>query len=86
MRDIEDLAAVAVDCGFHIHKELGPGLLKSAYEAILAAALMDRGLAVDRQRPVALNFRGLVLSAGFRADLIVETTTAGALAAAESRD
>jgi iron complex transport system substrate-binding protein len=74
MRDIEDLAAVAVDCGFHIHKELGPGLLESAYEAILAAALMDRGLAVDRQRPVALNFRGLVLSAGFRADLIVENS------------
>jgi GxxExxY protein len=72
MRDIEDLAAAAVDCGFHIHRDLGPGLLESAYEALLAAALMERGLAVDRQRPVPLNFRGLVLSAGFRADIIVE--------------
>lgn len=74
MPDLERLASVAVDCGFHIHKELGPGLLESVYEAVLFAALADRNLAVERQRPVPISFRGISLSEGFRADLIVENS------------
>lgn len=74
MQDIESVASVAVDCGFHIHKELGPGLLESVYEAVLYAALSERGLAVQRQRPVPISFRGVVLNEGFRADLIVENS------------
>ena len=74
MQDLESVASIAVDCGFHIHKELGPGLLESAYEVVLAAALAERGLAVDRQRPVPIKFRGLVMNEGFRADLIVENS------------
>jgi iron complex transport system substrate-binding protein len=72
MAAIEELASAAVDCGFHIHKELGPGLLESVYEAVLAEALTQQGLAVRRQQPVPITFRGLVFSDAFRADLIVE--------------
>ena len=71
MHNAEELAAVAVDCGFHIHKEIGPGLLESVYEAVLAASLIERGLKVERQKAVPIKFRGLTLAEGFRADLVV---------------
>jgi iron complex transport system substrate-binding protein len=73
MSDIEELASTAVDCGFHIHKELGPGLLESAYEVVLAHALVERGLAVARQKPIPISFRGISLNEGFRADLVIES-------------
>ena len=73
MSGIEELASTAVDCGFHLHKELGPGLLESVYEAVLAEALIQRGLSVQRQRPIPIKFRGIALNEGFRADLIVES-------------
>lgn len=72
MSAIERVASVAVDCGFHIHKELGPGLLESVYEALLAEALVQQGLTVTRQQAVPISFRGVVLPEAFRADLIVE--------------
>ena len=71
MHDLEDISSIAVDCGFHIHKELGPGLLESVYEAVLAASLAEHGLVVERQRLVPVTFRGLTLTEGFRADLVV---------------
>jgi iron complex transport system substrate-binding protein len=74
MSAIERVASVAVDCGFHIHKELGPGLLESVYEVLLAEALAEQGLAVVRQQAVPINFRGIVLPEAFRADLIVENS------------
>ena len=72
MPAIEELASAAVDCGFHIHKELGPGLLESVYEMVLAEALIQRGLAVARQQPVPIVFRNLVFADAFRADLVIE--------------
>lgn len=72
MRDLEQIASVAVDAGFHLHKELGPGLLESVYEAVLAAALQRRGLVVERQKPIPISFEGVALAEGFRADLVVE--------------
>jgi GxxExxY protein len=72
MRDIEDLAATAIDCGFHMHKELGPGMLETVYEAILEAALQERGLSVQRQVPVPIVYRQLTIVEAFRADLLVE--------------
>ena len=74
MKAVEEIASIAVDCGFHIHKELGPGLLESAYEAVLAESLLQQGLAVTRQQSVAISFRGIVLPEAFRADLIVENS------------
>jgi len=70
--DVEELASIAVDCGFHLHKELGPGLLESAYEAIMADQLARRGLNVLRQVPIPLRYGGVELPEGFRADLLIE--------------
>jgi GxxExxY protein len=60
-----------VDAAFHVHKNLGPGLLESVYEAILARELAKRGLRVARQHPVPIVYDGLKFDEGFRADLIV---------------
>ena len=72
MVDIEELARLAIDEGFRIHKELGPGLLESVYEAILAASLARGGIQVERQKPIAIEYDGMVLGEGFRADLLIE--------------
>lgn len=69
---LEELASIAVDCGFHLHRELGPGLLESAYEVILEEALASEGLQIARQVPVPITFRGIHLPDAFRADIIVE--------------
>lgn len=72
MKNLEELASAAVDCGFRIHKELGPGLLESVYEAILADALNRAGFAVERQKPLPISFEGVKISEGYRVDLLIE--------------
>ena len=72
MQDLERIAKTAIDCGFQIHEQLGPGLLESVYEAVLAQALQQAGFAVERQKAIPIVFNGLALEEGFRADLIVE--------------
>jgi len=67
-----ELAAKVMDASFLIHRELGPGLLESVYEAVLAKLLADKGLFVERQVAVPVMFQGLAFDEGFRADLIVE--------------
>ena len=72
MKNLEELAKTAVDCGFRIHKTLGPGLLESVYEAILADGLTRASLFVERQKPLPISFEGVQLSEGYRVDLLVE--------------
>lgn len=72
MREIEELARLAVDAGFKIHQDLGPGLLESVYEVVMATHLSRAGLSVERQKPVEIEYDGLILGEGFRADLLVE--------------
>ena len=55
-----------------VHHELGPGMLESAYEACLMFELLDRGLAVERQKALPLVYRGQQLDCGFRIDLLIE--------------
>lgn len=71
-RRINDLSRIVVDCAMKIHMELGPGLLESAYEALLENELKKRGVSVQRQIPVPLVWDGVKLPEGFRADMIVE--------------
>jgi GxxExxY protein len=67
-----EIGRIIVDCAVQIHKELGPGLFESVYEVILAHALAQLGLQVERQVPIAIEFHGISFEEGFRADLIVE--------------
>jgi len=61
-----------VDAADKVHKALGPGLLESVYEAVLAKELEKRSLKILRQVPVPIDVFGLNFDEGFRADLIVE--------------
>jgi GxxExxY protein len=72
LREIEEVVSVAIDCGFHLHKELGPAVLESVYEALLAERLKRRGLSVERQKALPISFDGVALREGFRVDLLVD--------------
>jgi len=56
-----------------VHRELGPGLLESAYEQCLAFELNRRGLQVERQKQLPLIYQGMKIDAGYRLDLLVES-------------
>ena len=71
-RNVEELAALAVDCGLRLHRELGPGLLESVYEAVLAASLAKAGVIVERQKPISFCFDGMVFSRAFAMDLFLD--------------
>jgi len=66
------ISGIIVDVAVNIHQQLGPGLLESVYEAVLAHELQKRGLRVDRQVPIPVIWDEVQLEVGFRADLIVE--------------
>ena len=66
------IAKEIVDAAYKVHKSLGPGLLESVYETILAHELEKRGFNVKRQVPVPIVYEGISFNEGFRADLIVE--------------
>ena len=68
---LNKISGQIVDTAFHVHRELGPGLLETVYEIILADALHKRGLTVARQVPIPIRFEGKLFDEGFRADLIV---------------
>jgi GxxExxY protein len=61
-----------VDAAYKIHTKLGPGLLESVYEVILAHELKKRGLRVQRQLPVPIIWEDIRFEEGYRLDLMVE--------------
>lgn len=72
MIDLERLAKSVVNVGYHLHRELGPGLLESVYEIVMADELERQGFHVQRQIVAPIVFRGRVIEHGLRADMIVE--------------
>lgn len=70
--DLNALTGVVIDECIRIHKDLGPGLLESVYETVLAGALVRRGFKVARQMPVDIRYDGMTFPAAFRIDLRVE--------------
>ena len=78
-----DIGTALVDCAVKLHQDLGPGLLESVYEVILAHTLQARGLSVERQVAVAITYDGQRFDEGFRADVIVEHKVIVALKSVE---
>ena len=72
MRDIDEISGEVLDVALRLHRDLGPGLLESVYEALLAARLSGIGLIVERQKAVSAEFESVLFEAAFRADLLVE--------------
>ena len=67
-----EIAKEIVDAAYQIHRQLGPGLLESVYEAVMAYELEKRGLKLVRQKPIPIIYEKIHLQEGFRADIIVE--------------
>jgi len=67
-----EIGTLIVDCAVRLHQDLGPGLLETVYEVILARKLEERGLSVQWQVPIPIEYEGLKFDEGFRADLINE--------------
>jgi iron complex transport system substrate-binding protein len=72
MRELDDITGAIVDASLRIHRDLGPGLLESVYEAVLARALERRGFRVARQKSVRFEYDGIVFEEGLRVDLVVD--------------
>jgi GxxExxY protein len=70
--DVEEVARNTVDALFHLHIELGAGLLESVYGFCLEEELRYRGIRYAREAVIPLKYRTRRLDAGFRADFIVE--------------
>ncbi len=66
------IAKNVVDAAFRVHTKLGPGLLESVYEVVLAYEIEKKGLSVIRQKSVSVKYDDIVFDIGFRADIIVE--------------
>ena len=72
MRDIDEVSGDVLDLALRLHRDLGPGLLESVYEAVLAGKLAQIGYRVARQRAVDIEFEGLRFEAAFRIDLVID--------------
>ena len=71
--EINEVSGIVVDSAMKVHSALGPGLLESAYEACLIRELRKRGLHVESQVPISVQYDGETLDIGYRADLLVES-------------
>jgi len=67
-----EIASQIVDAAYKIHTKLGPGLLESAYQAILEYELHKQGMRLEVEVPVPIKYESVALDIGFRADMIVE--------------
>ena len=67
-----EIAQIVVDVAYKIHVQYGPGLLESAYQALMVYELRKRGLKVEDEKPILLVHDGIEMGVGYRADLIVE--------------
>ena len=72
MRDIDLVSGDVVDVALRLHRELGPGLLESVYEIVLAARLAAMGYSVARQRSIDIEFEGVRIEGAFKIDLLVD--------------
>jgi GxxExxY protein len=67
-----ELTEKIIGAAIAVHKELGPGLLESAYEACLVYELVQRSLKVESQKPLPVSYRGVQVDCGYRIDLLIE--------------
>jgi GxxExxY protein len=66
-----EIETIIVNAAIAVHRQLGPGLLESVYEIVLAYELQQRGLGVNRQMPIPIRYQGMTFDEAFRADLLV---------------
>jgi GxxExxY protein len=80
------LTKTIIGAAIEVHHALGPGMLESSYDACLAYELLQKGLKIERQKPMPLTYRGQVLDVGYRIDLLVEELVVVEVKAVECLD
>jgi iron complex transport system substrate-binding protein len=68
---LDQISGDILDLSIRLHREIGPGLLESVYETVLAGKLIEKGYSVDRQKPIDIEFERTRFEAAFRIDLLV---------------
>lgn len=66
------LSGKVIDCAFHVHKKLGPGLLESAYQQAMAYMLAKEGIPFAKEQTIPVKFEDIFIEAGYRADFIID--------------
>ncbi len=69
---VDELTSIVINSGLALHQQVGPGLLESVYEQVLADRLMSIGLRVERQQPVSIVIDGKTYAEAFRYDLLID--------------
>ena len=83
MTELNKITETIIGSAIAVHQELGPGLLESAYEACLVYELLQRGLSIQQQKALPVNYRGVKVDCGYRIDLLVENNVIVELKAVE---
>lgn len=71
-KETNELSYQIVGCAYNVHKELGVGLLESAYEACLCYELSRQNIHYEKQKPLPVIYKGMPLDCGYRIDVLVE--------------
>ncbi len=74
METENELSNIIIGCAIEVHKELGPGLLESAYQECLYFELIKKGLNVNKEKPMPIIYKEIKLNHGYRIDLLVNNT------------
>jgi len=74
MKNLNELTDAIIGAAMEVHRMLGPGLLESTYEMCLCRELSIRGIPFERQVPIPVEYKGVKLDCGYRADIVVDET------------
>jgi len=66
-----DIGDILISTAIDVHRNLGPGLLESVYEVVLAYELVQKGLVIERQVPINIKYKDMTFDAAFRADILI---------------
>src|SRR5436309_12952190 len=73
MKDLNELTEAVIGAAMEVHRTLGPGLLESTYEMCICRELVIREIPFERQVPIPVEYKGIKLDCGYRADIIVDS-------------
>ncbi len=84
MKSLNELTNAIIGAAMEVHRTLGPGLLESTYEMCLCRELGIRGIPFERQVPIPVEYKGVKLDCGYRADIVIDGTILAEIKAIDS--
>jgi len=77
MQKTNEITHAVIGAAIEVHRQLGPGLLESAYRECLCRELILRSIPFEREKPLPLEYKGIHLECGYRMDLLVAGSVTG---------